>query len=145
MQQCKNFIVCLLSKCSICKRSIKIFIRYACKYDMYSKLRFTDLEDPRFRLGQKPIHLFQYSLTFGAECCRSYKAQIFAKKLMQSNSFLFALEFIFVSSFFILGRVLRHFCNVLLYNNGNLKQNIAEKSQDEKTRYKIGPLDSSQS
>ena len=26
--------------------------------------------------------------------------------------------------------VLRHFCNVLLYNNGNVKQNIAEMSQD---------------
>ena len=48
-----------------------------------------------------------------------------------------------VSSFFILGRVLRHFCNVLLQNNRNLKQNIAEMSQDEKARYKIGPLISS--
>ena len=42
--------------------------------------------------------------------------------------------------FFILGRILRHFCNVLLQNNGNQEQNIAEMSQDEKTRYKIGPL-----
>ena len=30
--------------------------------------------------------------------------------------------------FFILGRVLGHLCNVLLQNNGNLKQNIAEMS-----------------
>ena len=32
--------------------------------------------------------------------------------------------------FFILGGVLTHFCNVLLQNNGNLKKNIAEMSQD---------------
>ena len=34
----------------------------------------------------------------------------------------------FVSIFFILGRVLRHFCNVLLLNKGSIKQNIAEMS-----------------
>ena len=42
--------------------------------------------------------------------------------------------------FIVLGRILRHFCNVLLQNNRNLKKNIAEMSQDDKTRYKIGPL-----
>ena len=36
----------------------------------------------------------------------------------------------FVSNFLVLGRVLRHFCNVLLLSNKNLKQNIAEMSQD---------------
>ena len=42
-----------------------------------------------------------------------------------------------------LRHILRHFCNVLGQNNGNLKQSIAKMSQDtfqdEKTRYKIGP------
>ena len=38
----------------------------------------------------------QYALTFGAQCCRAYKAQIFAKKMMQSNSVLIGLEFICV-------------------------------------------------
>ena len=46
----------------------------------------------------------------------------------------------FVSYFFVLGRVLGHFCNVLLYISFVLKQNVAEMSQDasqdEKTRYK---------
>ena len=36
----------------------------------------------------------------------------------------------FLSSFFVLGRVLRHFVNVLLQNHKNLKQNVAEMSQD---------------
>ena len=34
----------------------------------------------------------------------------------------------FVSYFFVLGRVLRHFCNVLLYTSFVLKQKIAEMS-----------------
>ena len=42
-----------------------------------------------------------------------------------------------VSSIFVLGRVLRHFCNVLLQNNENLKQNIAE---DERRKNKIQNL-----
>ena len=37
-----------------------------------------------------------------------------------------------IYSFFVLGHVQGHFCNVLLQNNGNLKHNIAEMSQDEK-------------
>ena len=40
----------------------------------------------------------------------------------------------FVSSFFVLGRILGHSCNVLLQIPVVLKQNIAEMSQDEKTR-----------
>ena len=50
----------------------------------------------------------------------------------------------FVSSFFVLGRVLGHFCNVLLQIPIVLKQNIEEMSQDvsqiKKTRYKTPPL-----
>ena len=38
----------------------------------------------------------------------------------------------FVSSIFVLERVLRHFCNVLLQDKGSMKQNIAEMSQDKK-------------
>ena len=34
----------------------------------------------------------------------------------------------FVSYFFVLGRVLGHFCNVFLYTSFVLKQNIAEMS-----------------
>ena len=60
---------------------------------------------------------------------------------------LLHLKTVFVSSFFVLGRVLRHFCNVCLYIPVALKQNIAEMSQDasqgKKIRYKTSPLISS--
>ena len=42
---------------------------------------------------------------------------------------LLSLKDRFCVLFFILGRVLGHLCNVLLQNNGNLKQNIAKMSR----------------
>ena len=54
------------------------------------------------------------------------------------------LRTVFVYSLFVLGRVLRHFCNVLLQIPVVLKKNIAEitqnASQDKKTGYKTPPL-----
>ena len=57
---------------------------------------------------------------------------------LKSKPAKFFLKKGFCIQFFCPRTLLRPFCNVLLQNNGNLKQNIAKMSQDKKTRYEIG-------
>ena len=70
-----------------------------------------------------------YSLLKSAASARAGLIQVkILNRKVGSNKWHIDLRRGFVSSFFVLRRVLKHLCNVLLWHNGNLKQNIAETS-----------------